>query len=78
MAYSRRRPPADVEYFVSACGRALTAEEKKRLDDAVLRAYRLQYIVSGIREPRYSNLLGKMITDEHMKRIGAALAPIMQ
>ncbi|HJQ62096.1 MAG TPA: hypothetical protein VJ834_04490 [Burkholderiales bacterium] len=70
--------PADVEYFVSACGRAFTAEERKRLDDAVLRAYRLQYIVSGIREPRFSNLLGKMITDEHMKRIGAALAPIMQ
>jgi hypothetical protein len=43
----------------------------------VLPAYRRQYIVSGVREPRFSSLLGGMIAAEDMKRIGAALAPIM-
>ncbi|MGQ0752015.1 MAG: hypothetical protein ACT4PS_15900 [Betaproteobacteria bacterium] len=74
----RIQAPVDVEYFLSACNRSFTAAERERLDDAVLRAYRFQYIVSGVKDPRFSGLLGRMVTDEHMKRIGAALAPIMQ
>jgi hypothetical protein len=43
----------------------------------VLAAYRWQYIVSGVKEPRFSKILGSMITDAQAKRIGDALAPIM-
>ena len=74
----RAQAPVDVEYFASACSRAFAAEERTRLDAAVLRAYRFQYIVSGVKDPRFSSLLSHMITDEHMTRIGAALAPIMR
>jgi hypothetical protein len=70
--------PVDVDYFVSMCGRVFTAEERKQLDESVLRAYRWQYIVSGVKEPRFSNLLASMVSEQDMGRIGAALAPIMQ
>jgi hypothetical protein len=48
------------------------------VNDGVLRAYRWQYIVSGVKDPRFSEMLGAMIAPEDAKRVGAALAPIMQ
>jgi len=70
--------PADVDYFVNVCRRPFTADEKARLNDGVLRAYRWQYIVSGVKDPRFSAMLGSMIAPADATRIGAALAPIMQ
>jgi hypothetical protein len=69
--------PADVEYFVAACARAFTQAEMERLHAGVLKAYRWQYIVSGVQDPRFNEILGGMITPVHGKRIGEALAPIM-
>ncbi len=43
----------------------------------MLAAYRWQYIVSGVQEPRFTAILGAMITEEQGARIGAALAPIL-
>jgi hypothetical protein len=68
---------ADVDYFLAVCGRQLAAAEVERLRAGVLKAYRWQYIVSGVQEPRFGELLGGMITPEQSQRIGAALAPIM-
>ena len=68
---------ADVDYFLSVCGRAFIPSQVDRLRAGVLKAYRWQYIVSGVREPRFGELLGGMITPEHSQRIGAALAPIV-
>ena len=69
--------PADVDYFATTCGRQFTSGEMERLRAGVLKAYRWQYIVSGVQDPRFSELLGKMTTPQHMKRITTALAPIM-
>ena len=69
--------PADVEYFVAACGRKFTPAEMERLHVGVLKAYRWQYIVSGVQDKRFNDLLGAMITPEQSQRIGAALGPIM-
>jgi len=69
--------PADVDYFATACGRQFTAGEMERLRAGVLKAYRWQYIVSGVQDPRFSDLLGRMTTPQHMERISTALAPIM-
>lgn len=68
----------DVDYFVAACGRQFTPGEMERLHAGVLKAYRWQYIVSGVQDPRFNDLLGRMITPEHSKRIGEALGPIVQ
>jgi hypothetical protein len=70
--------PADVEYFVAACARPFAPAETARLHAGVLKAYRWQYIVSGVQDPRFNDILGGMITPAHGKRIGEALAPIMQ
>jgi hypothetical protein len=43
----------------------------------VLGAYRWQYIVSGVEEPRFAKMLARMITADQSNRIGKALAPIM-
>jgi hypothetical protein len=65
---------ADTGYFRAVCGRSVTAGEAARLNAGVLKAYRWQYIFSGVEEPRFMGILGDMITPEQSKRIAAALA----
>jgi hypothetical protein len=68
---------ADTHYFVEICGRPLTAGEVERIRATVLAAYRHQYIVSGVQDPRFTGILGSLITAEQGARIGDALAPIL-
>jgi hypothetical protein len=69
---------ADVEYFTAIAGRGFTAEERSALDAAVLRAYRWQYIGSGVQHPHFMRLLTSLTTPAQMTRIGEALEPILQ
>ena len=68
---------ADVDYFLKVCGRSFTPEEVEKIRAGVLGAYRWQYIVSGVEEPRFAKMLAGMITADQSNRIGKALAPIM-
>jgi hypothetical protein len=68
---------ADIDYFLRVCGRTFDGAQVQRLRDTMLKAYRWQYIVSGVQDERFQKILGGMITPEQMKRIGAALAPIV-
>ena len=68
---------ADTHYFVGICGRPLTASEVERVGAGILAAYRWQYILSGVQEPRFVEVLGSLTTPEQRTRIGTALAPIM-
>ncbi len=68
---------ADAAYFIRNVPRPLGAEETTQLEAAVLSAYRWQYIVSGVRNRRFGELLSSMTTTEQLSRIQAALAPIM-
>lgn len=68
---------ADARYFVEACDRRFTAAEVDAVNATVLAAYRYQYIASGVRIPRFKDLLDGMITPAQGQRIGAALAPIL-
>jgi hypothetical protein len=67
----------DAEYFLKVCGRSFSTQEAERVRAGVLAAYRWQYVISGVKEPRFSQILGSMITESQAARIGAALAPIM-
>ncbi len=69
---------ADADYFLEICGRSLTLQQAARLRAGVLKAYRWQYIVSGVEEPRFAAILGDMVTPTQSARIAAALAPIVQ
>jgi len=68
---------ADTDYFLRVCGRTFAKAEVQKLRDTMLKAYRWQYIVSGVQDERFQKILGGMITDAQMKRIGTALAPIV-
>jgi hypothetical protein len=68
---------ADADYFLAVCGRSLGPREAERVRRGVFAAYRWQYIVSGVREPRFARMLGSMITAEQSMRITSALAPLM-
>ncbi len=67
----------DAGYFLKLCERSFTATQQKAIKDGVLRAYRWQYIVSGVQHPHFGRLLGSMTTPGQLARIQAALAPIM-
>ncbi len=68
---------ADTEYFLAIAGRTLGAAEQSQVADAFLRAYRYQYIVSGVQDERFNQILGGMIDAAQGERIGKALAPIL-
>jgi hypothetical protein len=68
---------ADTDYFLRVCDRALNSAQVAKLRDTMLRAYRWQYITSGVQDERFGKILGGMITEAQMQRIGAALAPIV-
>ena len=68
---------ADVEYFLKVCDRSFNEDEIERMKAGVLKAYRWQYIFSGVEHPRFTKLLGGLITEAQGKRLNEALAPLM-
>jgi len=68
---------ADAEYFFKVCRGPYSAEQLKRVREGVLHAYRWQYIVSGVEEPRFQGILGSLISKAQGRRISEALAPIV-
>ena len=67
---------ADADFFIGVC-RSYGAPKQAVIRDVWLKAYRWQYIVSGVEDPRFMGILGDMITQEQSARIGVALAPIL-
>jgi hypothetical protein len=67
---------ADAAYFMSVNARCFDAGQQQAIRDAVLKAYRWQYIVSGLEEGRFLRILTGMITAAQAERITAALTPI--
>ncbi|MBP0590035.1 hypothetical protein J8I87_09930 [Paraburkholderia sp. LEh10] len=68
----------DAAYFCEHVGRTLLHAEIAQVNAAMLDAYRWQYIVSGVEEPRFRTLLGSVLDEEQGTRIFAALSPIMK
>jgi hypothetical protein len=67
---------ADVGYFLKLCNHSFTDDEIQRIKDGVLRAYRWQYIFSGVEHPRFQKLYNELTTDEQRQRVSAALATL--
>jgi len=67
---------ADAQYFIAGT-RNFPKEQSGRIGKAFLGAYRWQYIVSGVKDERFNQILGGMIDAGQAARIGAALAPIV-
>jgi hypothetical protein len=66
----------DAGYFACHLETLLSAARVQRVRDSILKAYRWQYIVSGVAEPRFQELLASLVTPEQLRRIQDALAPL--
>jgi hypothetical protein len=69
---------ADTEYFLHVAPRTFDTAQVLAVGDAVLAAYRWQYIVSGVQEPRFAEALGAKISAEQADRLRVALAPLIE
>lgn len=69
---------ADARYFIANLERSFSHAEASAIQDVFLKAYRWQYIVSGVQIPRYTEVLGGMINAEQAQRVFAALGPIVE
>ena len=67
---------ADGDYFLMQAGRSFTSAQQQAIHATLLKAYRWQYILSGVQEPRFLEALGSMITADQGARINAALGSI--
>lgn len=67
---------ADAAYFCRITGRNDSSDDARRIEDGVLKAYRWQYIVSGVMEPRFQKVLFSLVNEAQAARIQAALAPL--
>ncbi|HZT89390.1 MAG TPA: hypothetical protein VFA12_15560 [Stellaceae bacterium] len=65
---------ADGIYFDDTCGRRLTTLETAAVRQTLSEAYRLQYVLSGLRHPRFVATLASLTTDAQLKHIRDALA----
>ena len=68
---------ADVEYFATHADGRFSPAEKELLRDRVLKAYRWQYITSGVGEPRFTRVLFSMISEPAAARLREALHPFL-
>jgi hypothetical protein len=68
---------ADTDYFVGVSDRPFTAEQREAIGACMLKAYRWQYIVSGVKDGRFLGVLTDLITPAQTERITTALGPLM-
>ena len=67
----------DSAYFLRLCDRNFKDDEQHAIKDLLVKAYRWQYIVSGVQHRHFGRLLTEFTTTAQMQRIQRALAPIM-
>ena len=68
---------ADAEYFFGVARRDLTAAQQETVAATFLKAYRWQYIVSGVMQPRFQKVLFATMSPDQVERVNTALAPLL-
>ena len=68
---------ADAGYFIGVNTRSFDDDRQQAITDGIVKAYRWQYIVSGVQDGRFLGILTGLITPAQTERITAALAPLM-
>jgi hypothetical protein len=67
---------ADSAYFCAMTSHGRDDAHASRMEAAVLKAYRWQYIVSGVMEPRFQKTLFSLVDSQQAARIQDAWAPL--
>jgi len=68
---------ADAAYFHSIAGGRHSDAQRCAIADGILKAYRWQYIVSGVTEPRFQKVLFGVLDAQQAARVTAALQPLL-
>jgi DNA-binding Lrp family transcriptional regulator len=69
---------ADADYFIASSGREFNTAEQDAIRQLILKAYRWQFIVSGVQDPRFTGILEELTTVAQRERIMQALTPLVQ
>ncbi|WP_284617555.1 diiron oxygenase [Aquabacterium humicola] len=67
----------DAEYFLEAASARFAAPQEAAIAATLLKAYRWQYIVSGVMQPRFQKVLFATMTPAQAARVNGALAPLL-
>jgi len=73
----RAQAGMDAAYFLRLCARNFADAEQLAINELLVRAYRWQYIVSGVQHRHFGALLTELTTPAQMGRIQQALQPIL-
>jgi hypothetical protein len=73
----RAQAAVDCAYFLRLCDRNFSEAHQRAIKDQIVKAYRWQYIVSGVKHRHFGKVLGELTTPQQMQRILIALGPIM-
>jgi hypothetical protein len=68
---------ADAGYFMRLCERSFDEAQQRSIREGVLRAYRWQYVVSGLQHPHFEKLLNGMLSETQIRRIQTTLSTLM-
>lgn len=68
---------ADATYFASIAGKHYDDTERSAIGAGILKAYRWQYIVSGVMEPRFQKVLFGVLDERQAARVTDALQPLL-
>jgi hypothetical protein len=71
----QQQAKADAAWFMQIAG--VDGSRASAVEDAILKSYRWQYIVSGVMQPRFQRVLFGTLDAKQQQRIGDALAPLM-
>jgi hypothetical protein len=69
---------ADAQYFQKIAGSAFSGAQQQQIASTLLKAYRWQFIASGLIEPRFQQLLYRLVTQAQAERLLDALAPLVR
>jgi len=67
---------ADATYFIDRAAQGFSGADVARIEETFLRAYRYQYIISGVERTRFPHILRELVTETDFDRVVAALAPL--
>jgi hypothetical protein len=73
----RAQAAVDCAYLLRLCERNFSEAQQRAIGDQIVKAYRWQYIVSGVKHRHFGRVLGELTTPQQMHRILLALGPIM-
>ncbi len=67
---------ADAGYFNAMAGQRYSDAQRSAIGAGILKAYRWQYIMSGVNEPRFQKVLFGVLDEQQAARVTAALQPL--